>query len=91
MKKGISGKEVTITGAIEGTKKNQDGDICAIKIVTDDGEYLIEDNDMGKEMINLAGEKVKVSGMIRKEKEQIITVSDYEPAEDMGNYEEDGF
>jgi len=74
-------QRVTITGIVkpEGWEENEE--VTAVSISTaGEEEYLVTDNKRGEELLDLVGEKVKVTGITREDEfcGNIITVEQYE-------------
>jgi hypothetical protein len=94
-KKNIA-KETTITGFVEEFDSIEDG--MGILIAADDGEnYVVEPNKNGKKLNSFLDEKVKVTGMVTKDRDGLlyITVSSFKVFETPEEYyehdDDDGF
>ncbi|MBC8485390.1 MAG: hypothetical protein ISS66_02100 [Desulfobacteraceae bacterium] len=81
MKKRKPIKEKTITGYVISADWDLNGDVISICIETDNGEYMVEDNDLSQELFELLDEEVELTGIIKKGKDGTnwIKVMDYEP------------
>lgn len=80
MKKNKSEKEETIAGYILPSEWDNDDNVIAISISTDDDEYLVEKNKLGEELLDFLDEDVRVTGTVNEEKDgtKRITITDYE-------------
>ena len=81
MKKRKKIKEKTITGYVTAANWDFNGNMISICIETDNGEYMVEDNDLSQELFELLDEEVELTGIIKKGKDGTnwIKVMDYEP------------
>ena len=82
-------KPITIVGYVDAV--DEDDKQAGIIITTnDDDEFLVELNKEGKRLMNMIGEQVQVSGLVKKIKsgEDRITVSKFEVLEYQETYEE---
>ena len=77
------GKEEAIIGTVTVANKDAGGKVTAVKIVADEGEYLVADNDKGKELLALVDKDVDVSGTIKSNGgNKTITVTSFEVIEE---------
>ncbi|MBN1847648.1 MAG: hypothetical protein JW932_03605 [Deltaproteobacteria bacterium] len=90
MRKEKSHKEITISGFITPEQWDDDDNVIAIGISTDDEDYVIELNKLGEELFDFIDEDVEVTGFIREDKDgtKHITISNYEIL-DTDDYEEE--
>jgi hypothetical protein len=89
-------KEMTITGFVEEFDSIEDG--TGILISADDDEnYVVEPNKNGKKLASFLDEKVKVTGLVTKDRDGLkyINVSSFDVFEDSEDYydrdEDDSF
>jgi hypothetical protein len=57
-----SQQEITITGFVDELDFDQNG-LVGVQISTEDDEYLVEYNSMGKKLLYLIGEEVAATGV----------------------------
>lgn len=77
-------EEITLTGIINTIEDEDVDDITAVELSTDDMDYLIEPDGLGKELFDYIGDEVEVVGTVIKingEKGH-IRVSRYEVLDD---------
>jgi len=82
-------KEETITGIIIPAEWDDEDNIIQVAIQTEDyDEYLVEQNEKGKELLAFIDYEVEAVGPVKKRKdgEMTITVKRYES---LGEYEEE--
>jgi len=80
-------REMTIIGFVEEFDSIEDG--MGILISGDDDEnYVVEPNKIGKKLTSFLDEKVKVTGMVTKERDGLkyINVSNFDVFEDTEDY-----
>lgn len=86
-------EEITITGIINILEDEEDDDITAVELSTDDVDYIIEPDLLGKELFDYVGEEVEVVGTIInvKGENDHIRISSYEILDDYDDedYEDD--
>lgn len=73
--------EVTVTGTVYSTASDENDNVIAAVIAGSmDGEYVIVDNTVGKELFKLEFMVVKASGVVGEdsEKNKTLTVTSYE-------------
>jgi hypothetical protein len=72
--------EITITGIVVAVDWDDEAKVTAVSIETDDEIYYVSDNPIGKQLLELEGEDVKVTGAVGKDSEDnnTITVKTYE-------------
>jgi uncharacterized membrane protein YcgQ (UPF0703/DUF1980 family) len=80
MKKEIKGKEVTIKGFVTPEEWDNDDNVIAIGISTDDDDYVVELNKMGEELFDFLDDDVEVNGIVREGKDgtKHIRITGYE-------------
>ena len=86
-KKKEIGKEMTITGYVEEFDSIEDG--VGILIAGDDDEnYVVEPNKNGKKLSSFLDERVKVTGLVSKDRDGLkyISVSTFDIFEDTEDY-----
>lgn len=90
MKKEKTSKEITISGFITPEQWDDEDNVIAIGISTDDEDYLIELNKLGEELFDFLDEDVEVTGFVREDKDgtKHITVTNYEIL-DTDDYDDD--
>ena len=90
MAKETTPREITIIGYISPEQWDDNDNVIAIGISTDDDDYLIEINKLGEELFDFLDEDVEVTGVVREDKDgtKHITISNYEILE-TDDYEED--
>jgi hypothetical protein len=92
IKKSQPPKEETIVGYVVPNEWDNEDNVVAISITTDDDDYVVELNKLGEELFDFLDEDVEVTGIIRDDKDgtKRIRVSSYEVLEDVEDeYEED--
>ena len=83
-KKSEPPKEETITGYVVPNEWDNEDNVVAISISTDDDDYVVELNKLGEELFDFLDEDVEVTGIIRDDKDgtKRIRVTSYEVLED---------
>jgi hypothetical protein len=77
------GEDEGIIGTVAVASKDASGKVTAVKIVADEGEYLVADNDKGKELLALVDKDVDVSGTVKDSGgKKTITVTSFEVIEE---------
>jgi uncharacterized membrane protein YcgQ (UPF0703/DUF1980 family) len=91
MKKDKTPKEETIVGYIVPNEWDNEDNVIAISISTDDDDYLVEMNKLGEELFDFLDEDVEVTGMVREDRDgtKRIRVTSYEVLEDVDEEFED--
>ena len=92
MKKDKAPKEETIVGYVVPSEWDNDDNVVAISITTDDDDYLVEMNKLGEELFDFLDEDVEVTGTVREDRDgtKRIRVTSYEVLEDVDDeYDED--
>ena len=56
--------EIKITGIINSLEWDEDDNITAIELSTEDADYEVESNRLGKELFDYVGEEVEVVGIV---------------------------
>ena len=100
MKKQKGPKEVTLTGFVIPEEWDNNDNVIAIAISTEDEDYLVERNKPGEELYDFLDEDVEATGFVREDKDgtkhisvtsyEILHVDDYDEDEDYDGYE-DGY
>jgi hypothetical protein len=76
-------EEESIIGTVTAATTDSSGKVTAVKIVADDGEYLVDNNDKGKELLKLVDKDVDVSGTVKESGgKKTITVTEFEVIEE---------
>ena len=72
--------DVTITGTVEAMAIDDNDNITAVTIETNDGPYDVINNATGKKLLKLVGKDVKVTGILGEDSmgNRTITVRTYE-------------
>jgi uncharacterized membrane protein YcgQ (UPF0703/DUF1980 family) len=91
MKKDKTPKEETIVGYVVPNEWDNEDNVIAISISTDDDDYLVEMNKLGEELFDFLDEDVEVTGMVREDRDgtKRIRVTSYEVLEDVDEEFED--
>jgi hypothetical protein len=92
IKKSQPPKEETIVGYVVPSEWDNEDNVVAIGISTEDDEYVVELNKLGEELFDFLDEDVEVTGLVRDDKDgtKRIRVTSYEVLEDTEDeYEED--
>jgi hypothetical protein len=92
MKKDKTPKEETIVGYVVPSEWDNEDNVVAISITTDDDDYLVEMNKLGEELFDFLDEDVEVTGIVREDRDgtKRIRITSYEVLEDADDdYEED--
>ena len=67
MSKGKSEKQdIKVSGIINSLDWDDEGNLISIELSTEDEDYEVEPNAMGKELFDLIGEEVEVVGTVTK-------------------------
>lgn len=93
MEKSNSSNEVTLTGTVVPSEWDDDDNVIAVAISTDDEDYVVERNRLGAELFDFLDENVEVRGILKKGMSggKGVSVIDYEVLgsnSDFGEYEE---
>jgi uncharacterized membrane protein YcgQ (UPF0703/DUF1980 family) len=92
MKKDKTGKEETIVGYVVPSEWDNEDNVVAISISTEDDDYLVEMNKLGEELFDFLDEDVEVTGLVREDRDgtKRIQITTYEVLEDVDDeYEEE--
>lgn len=84
------GRERSIIGIVVPEDWDERGNVIRVAIKTlDYQEYVVEHNQMGKELLAFVDNKVRVGGTVRErlDGDIIISVKSYEPARENDEYE----
>jgi uncharacterized membrane protein YcgQ (UPF0703/DUF1980 family) len=92
MKKDKTPKEETVVGYVVPSEWDNEDNVVAISITTDDDDYLVEMNKLGEELFDFLDEDVEVTGIVREDRDgtKRIRITSYEVLEDVDDeYEDD--
>ena len=99
MKKQKAPKELTLTGFVIPEEWDNNDNVIAIAISTEDEDYLVERNKQGEELYDFLDEDVEVTGFVREDKDgtkhisittyEILHIDDYDEDNDYGDYDDD--
>jgi len=80
MRKGKIQKEETVTGVVSATEWDDEDNVIAVSIITDDDEYMIDSNKMAEELFDFLEEDVEVTGIVETDRDgsKRISVTSYE-------------
>jgi len=72
-------KTTTLHGIVIPAAWNKDGDVTSVAIATyDEGNYLVEDNKKGRQLLPLLRKRVMVNGrLIRRDTRTVIAVDTF--------------
>ena len=72
--------KVTITGTVMEAALDENDNITAVSIESNDGPYLVYSNAIGKKLVKLVGKNVKATGTVSQDNSgnTTITVKTYE-------------
>ena len=87
-------KRVTITGTVVPTDWGKDGKVVTVALSTPaEDEYVITDNSIGQELLQLVGAKIVATGMLTSDENwnRRITLDTYETLEEDEEDEEDEY
>ncbi len=75
-----SGKEMVLTGYVTPEDWDDDDNVIAIKISTEEDDYLVNRNKAGKELLQFIDEEVEVTGFVEEDEDGAhhITVISYD-------------
>jgi hypothetical protein len=84
MKRGDPPKEVTVVGRVHPRETDNEGTVIGIRIATDEGDLVVDINELGQELFDFLDEKVRATGTVRIERngKRKIRVTDYEVVEE---------
>ncbi|MDP8214417.1 MAG: hypothetical protein RAO92_01320 [Candidatus Euphemobacter frigidus] len=88
----MNGNRITIKGIVNAADWEDDGSIIRVAILTsDDEEYLVADNEMGRELLDFESEGVKATGVVSESEygEKTIILSSYNVIEYEPSVEEE--
>ncbi len=73
--------QVTVKGTVVAAGKDAKGNVNAVAIKSDKGEYKVVLKGKGKDLLKMVGKKVEVTGKLREAKgKKSINVSDFKEA-----------
>jgi len=80
MRKGKIQKEETVAGVVSATEWDDEDNVTAVSIITDDDEYIVELNKMAEELFDFLEEDVEVTGIVETDRDgsKRIAVTSYE-------------
>ena len=86
MKWGKVAKDITVTGNVIVTERDDYGDEICIVISTDREDYIVEPNRLWKKLLDIGDEEVEVKGrlLIADDGNKRIYVRKYESIDDSG-------
>ena len=73
-------EEVTITGTVAAWEWDEENNVTAVAIATEDEDIIVGDNAVGRELLDLVDHVVKATGTIaeNENEEKVITITAYE-------------
>ena len=99
MKRQKGPKEMTLAGFVIPEEWDNNDNVIAIAISTEDEDYLVERNKPGEELYDFLDEDVEVTGFVVEDKDgtkhisittyEILQSDDYDEDDDYGDYDED--
>ena len=92
MKKDKTAKEETVVGYVVPSEWDNEDNVVAISISTEDDDYLVEMNKLGEELFDFLDEDVEVTGLVREDRDgtKRIQITSYEVLEDVDDgYEQE--
>jgi hypothetical protein len=90
-KKKTENKEVQIFGIVNSLEWDKDDNILSIEISTEEDDYVVAPDDIGKELFDFVGEEVEATGVVTKGKdgELRIKVVTYEVLDYDDDFDDD--
>lgn len=91
-KKKSDDQEITVTGIINSIEWDDDDNITAVELSTDDEDFIVKSDLIGKELFDYVGEEVEVVGTVVKGKGDgdYIKILSYDVLDDFDDdYEDD--
>jgi hypothetical protein len=89
-------KEVQLFGIINSLEWDKNDNILSIEISTEEEDYVVEPDDIGKDLFDCVGEEVEVTGIVTKGKDgenriKVVAfeVLDYDEDDDDDDYYDD--
>lgn len=80
-KKSEEAPQVTLKGTVMAVGKDAKGNVNAVAIRTEKGDYKVVLKGKGKELLKMVGKKVEVTGKIREAKgKKSINISEFKEA-----------
>lgn len=75
----IQDNKVTIVGTVTAWEWDDDNNATAIAISTEDDDYVVGQNDLGNELLELLDHEVEVTGTVsvNDDDEKVIMVTEY--------------
>ncbi len=67
-------KEVTITGLVTAWEWDEDNNVTAVAVSTDDDDYVVDNNDLGEELMELIDHEVEVTGTVSTDEDDLKTI-----------------
>jgi hypothetical protein len=80
MKRDDPSKEVTVVGYVRPKETDNEGMVIGIRVATDEGDFVVEVNQLGQELFDFLDEKVRATGTARIDRNgrRRIKVTGYE-------------
>ena len=76
-------EEESVIGTVTAATTDSAGKVTAVKIVSDDGEYLVANNDKRKELLKFVDKDVHAAGTVKESGgKKTITVTEFEASEE---------
>ena len=76
-------EEESVIGTVTAATTDSAGKVTAVKIVSDEGDYLVANNDKGKELLKFVDKDVDASGTVKESGgKKTITVTEFEVIEE---------
>jgi len=82
---------MTMCGYVAASEWDAGDNVVAINILTDDGEYDVELNELGVELYDFLDEDIEVTGILKKGRNgtKLLKVTNYKPLGNRGYDPED--
>jgi hypothetical protein len=86
-------KELTVTGFVTATEWDDNDNVVAIEITTDDDNYMVDNNKQGEELFDFLDEEVEVTGFALEDRDgaKWISVTSYEVLDEEDDEEYDDY
>jgi DNA/RNA endonuclease YhcR with UshA esterase domain len=82
-KKAPDTPQVTVKGTVVAVGKDAKGNVNAVAVKSDKGDYKVVLKGKGKELLKMVGKKVEVTGKVREAKgKKSISISDFKEAKE---------
>ncbi len=91
MKQDEDTMEITFSGYVVATDWDDDDNVTALEIISDDDNYYVEKNALWDELVDLSEEDVEITGIVMEERDgtKRIEVTDYDALGEIGYEEEE--